>query len=86
MVNREVLSINHGAGLISSFEPVDSDLTVGDTVSQREPIAQPDTYDDGSTHCHSPCVHWGVRHHGEYINPLLMLGELEPSVLLPQNP
>lgn len=84
VVNRQVLSIEHGSGLVSSFEPVDSELKVGDAVSRGEVLAELGVYEDGSTHCEGqPCVHWGVRLHGEYINPLLLLGELEPSVLLP---
>lgn len=83
VVNRNVLSINHGAGYVSSFEPVESELEVGDRISGGHTIAELSNYDDGATHCDQPCLHWGVRHHGEYINPLLMTGELEPSVLLP---
>lgn len=83
VVDREVLSINHGDGYVSSFEPVESELDVGDTVTAGETLARLSTYDDGSAHCDSPCLHWGVRLHGEYINPLLLTGELEPSVLLP---
>ena len=79
VVDREVLSIDHGAGYISAFEPVESKLEVSDTVTAGDLIAVLNTYDDGSTHCDSPCLHWGVRLHGEY----LMVGELEPSVLLP---
>ena len=85
VVDREVLSIDHGAGYLTSFEPVTSELEVGDAVSAGDVVATLSTYDDGSHHCHSPCLHWGVRHHGEYINPLLMLGELKPSILLPLN-
>lgn len=83
VVDREVLSIDHGAGYVSSFEPVASELEDGEAVSAGEVIASLDSYQDGSPHCEEPCVHWGVRHQGEYINPLLLLGDLEPSVLLP---
>lgn len=84
VVNREVLSINHGAGYVSSFEPVESEWEIGDAVSTGDVVASLDTYDDGHAHCDDhPCLHWGVRLHGDYINPLLMTGELEPSVLLP---
>lgn len=92
VVNREVLSINHGAGYVSSFEPVESELEVGDQVSAGQTVASLSSYDDGSAHCTNdnrpaqPSLHWGVRLHSEYINPLLLLGELEPSVLLPLNP
>ena len=37
----------------------------------------------GAHHCDRPCLHWGVRHHGEYINPMRLITEVEPSVLLP---
>lgn len=80
VVDRPVLSVDHGAGFISSFEPIDSELEVGDAVAAGDPLgelAAGGHCDDGS------CVHWGVRLHGEYINPLLLLDELEPSVLLP---
>jgi murein DD-endopeptidase MepM/ murein hydrolase activator NlpD len=83
VVNRQVLSIDHGGGYVSSFEPVESDFEPGVAVSQDQAVAVLGTYDDASHHCDSPCLHWGVRLHGDYINPLLMLGELEPSVLLP---
>lgn len=83
VVNREVLSINHGSGYVSSFEPVESELEPGDPVSTGETVARLGTYDDGTHHCAEPCLHWGVRLHGEYINPLLLTGEVEPSVLLP---
>ena len=86
VVSREVLSIDHGSGYVSSFEPVESEVEVGDEVSAGDVVATVSTYDDGSNHCpDQPCLHWGVRLHGEYINPLLLLGELEPSVLLPLN-
>lgn len=83
VVDREVLSIDHGSGYVSSFEPVSSELEGGEAVSAGEVIAVLDNYEDGSPHCEEPCVHWGVRHHGDYINPLLLLGDLEPSILLP---
>ena len=83
VVDREVLSIDHGGGYVSSFEPVESELEVGDSVTEGQTVAELSTYDDGSHHCDSPCLHWGVRLFGEYINPLLLIGELEPSVLLP---
>lgn len=84
VVDRDVLSINHGSGYVSSFEPVEPELEVGDPVTAGQTVASLGTYDDGSAHCpNQPCLHWGVRHHGEYINPLLLLGDLEPSVLLP---
>lgn len=84
VVDRQVLSIDHGSGYLSSFEPADTELEVGDPVAAGDPIAELGTYDDGSSHCSAQsCLHWGVRLHGDYISPLLLTGELEPSVLLP---
>ncbi|WP_300345459.1 M23 family metallopeptidase [Nesterenkonia sp.] len=89
VVDRGVLSINHGSGYVSSFEPAETELETGDAVSQGEVVGTLGTYDDGSHHCAGehgaaqPCLHWGVRLEGDYINPLLLTGELEPSVLLP---
>ncbi|GAA1137144.1 M23 family metallopeptidase [Nesterenkonia lutea] len=80
VVDRPVLSIRHGGGYLSSFEPVETVLKVGDAVSAGDEVG---TLGAGNAHCELPCLHWGVRLHGEYINPLLLTGDLEPSVLLP---
>ncbi|MDR5711103.1 hypothetical protein [Nesterenkonia flava] len=51
-----------------------------------EIIAHLSVYEDGSTRCDQPCVQRGVHVYGDYIKPLLLLGELEPSGLLPLDP
>ncbi|MEO7349859.1 MAG: M23 family metallopeptidase [Terrimesophilobacter sp.] len=78
VVDRAVLSINHGGGIISSFEPVVSELVEGTKVNRGDPIGalQPG-------HCRAPCLHLGVRLHGQYVSPLNYLGGMERSVLLP---
>ncbi len=78
VVDRGVLSIRHPGGLVSSYEPVSSPLSVGDAVSGGQPIA---TLEAG--HCATPCLHFGVRLNGEYVSPLNYLGEIPWSVLLP---
>lgn len=78
VVNRPVLSIRHGDGLISSFEPVTSALVEGQLVARGQVIGVLE-----AGHCALPCLHFGVRRHGEYISPLLYLGGIERSVLLP---
>lgn len=80
VVDRPVLSIRHGNGYLSSFEPVETTREVGDRVSRGDPVGR---LTAGVDHCEVPCLHWGVRLYGEYINPLLLTGDLEPSVLLP---
>lgn len=79
VVDRPVLSIRHAGGFISSYEPVASTLVAGDTVSSGDPIG---TLELG--HCGQvPCLHFGVRLDGDYVNPLLLLGGVPRSVLLP---
>ena len=78
VVDRPVLSIRHSGGLLSSYEPVTTNLHAGDVVGRGDVI--------GSVvggHCASACLHFGVRLHGQYISPLSLLGEIPRAVLLP---
>ena len=79
VVDRPVITIDHGNGLRSSFEPVESDLAAGAVVAKGDTIGRllPG-------HCGSlACVHWGVRRGDEYVNPLEFVMDLRPSILLP---
>jgi murein DD-endopeptidase MepM/ murein hydrolase activator NlpD len=78
VAGRPVLSIDHGDGIISSSEPVESALDAGDSVARGDPIG---TVLDG--HCAERCVHFGVRIDGEYVNPLRWLGGGVRPILLP---
>jgi murein DD-endopeptidase MepM/ murein hydrolase activator NlpD len=81
VVDRPVITIDHGDGLRSSFEPVRSTLKKGASVAKGATVG---TLLAG--HCgSSPCVHWGVRRGEEYLNPLSFILDLRPSVLLPLN-
>jgi len=80
VVDRPVLSIDHG-DLVSSYEPVVANVSAGDVVEAGQVIG---TVQPG--HCAVPCVHMGVRVDGDetaYRNPLLWLGGVPRSVLLP---
>lgn len=82
VVDRPVLSITHSDGLVSSFEPVTTELTAGDAVSRGDVVGL-------VVAGHSPdvdAVHLGARRDGEYVSPLLLLGGGRPSVLLPTRP
>ena len=82
VVDRPVITIDHGDGPRSSFEPLESTLAAGDVVAQGETIG---TLQPG--HCGSlPCLHWGVRRGDAYVNPLDFVMDLRPSVLLPVTP
>ena len=78
VVSRNLVSIDHGGGIISSFEPVLSELSEGTLVHRGEQIGVLQ-----SGHCSTPCLHFGVRLHGQYVSPLNYLGGLERSILLP---
>ncbi len=82
VVDRPVLSIEHGGDLISSFEPVFSDLTPGTVVRRGQPVGLV----AAGGHCSSVCLHFGVRLHGQYVSPLNYLGGIPPPVLLPTRP
>ncbi|RKQ33374.1 M23 family metallopeptidase [Kocuria tytonis] len=80
VVDREVLTIDHGGGHKSSFEPVTAAVHRGERVVRGQVVAR--VADPG----HGPAgsaVHWGVRENGEYVNPLQFVADLRPSVLLP---
>jgi murein DD-endopeptidase MepM/ murein hydrolase activator NlpD len=82
VVDRPVITIDHGGGLRSSFEPVDSALATGDVVTKGQIIG---TVQAG--HCPARgCVHWGVRRGDDYVNPLQFVTDLRPSILLPLSP
>jgi murein DD-endopeptidase MepM/ murein hydrolase activator NlpD len=78
VVDRGVLSIDHGGGVLSSYEPVTTDLVKGDVVRRGQVIG---TVESG--HCSEPCVHMGVRVDDAYVSPLLYLGGVPRAVLLP---
>jgi murein DD-endopeptidase MepM/ murein hydrolase activator NlpD len=79
VVDRPVLSITHADGVISSLEPVTSDLSAGEAVSRGATVGVVVAGHSSD----ADAVHLGARLDGEYVSPLLMLGGGRPSVLLP---
>ncbi len=77
-MDRPVLSISHSSGVLSSFEPVDATVAAGDHVRRGQVVGVL-----LAGHCSSTCLHLGARIAGEYVNPLLFLGEVPRAVLLP---
>lgn len=79
VVDRPVLSIDHGSGVLSSYEPVETTLHEGETVRRGQLIGVL-----RAGHCASEaCLHFGVRIDGDYVSPLLFLGGQPRAVLLP---
>ena len=79
VVDRPVLSIRHAGGFVSSIEPVAAGVAAGDAVGAGQAVG---VVASGG-HCDARCVHFGVRLHGEYVNPLGLLATIERAVLLP---
>jgi len=79
VAGRGVLTIDHGDGLVTTLEPVDSSLAPGEAVGRGDVV--------GSIalggHTEAGAFHFGVRWNGDYINPLLLLGTVPRAVLLP---
>lgn len=85
VVNRQLISLNHGQELLTAFEPVCSQLTEGESVVSGQLIGEV-CEGEASYHPHcqtSDCLHFSVRKNGEYLSPLWFTGELTPSRLLP---
>lgn len=79
VAGRGVLTIDHGDGLVTTLEPVHTDLAAGTAVARGERVASVST----GGHAAEGSVHFGVRLEGEYINPMLLLGGIARAVLLP---
>lgn len=79
VVDRPVLTIDHGDGLVSTLEPLASALAPGTHVRAGEVVG---TLSSGG-HAAPETLHLGARRNGVYINPLLLLGGVPRAVLLP---
>lgn len=79
VVDRPLLTIDHGDGVVTTFEPVESTLMPGTAVARGDVIGTV------ATGGHSPAgeLHIGVRYDDVYINPMLMFGEVPRAILLP---
>lgn len=79
VAGRGIVTIDHGDGLVSTLEPVQSDAIVGSAVSQGDVIAEI----AAGGHSQAGCLHLGARLNGNYVNPRLFLGGITKPVLLP---
>jgi murein DD-endopeptidase MepM/ murein hydrolase activator NlpD len=85
VAGRPVVTLDHGGGVLSSYEPVAatvstfSALTVGATVRAGETIGVVAT----GGHCEARCLHVGVRIDGAYVSPLLFFDRVPRAILLP---
>ena len=79
VVDRPLLTIDHGGGYVTTFEPVDSELSPGSSVQAGQQIGQV----AAGGHAAPATMHIGVRLHGVYVNPMLLFGGIPRAVLLP---
>lgn len=79
VVDRPLITIDHGGGIVTTFAPVTSTLNPGSVVAVGEEIGIV------GTGGHSPAgeMHLGVRWRDVYINPLLLFGDVPRAILLP---
>ena len=79
VVDRGVVTIDHGDGLVSTLEPVAWAVTAGAPVQRGDVIGDV----DAGGHSEPGALHLGARVHGAYVDPLLLLGGVPRAVLLP---
>ena len=84
VAGRGVLTIEHPNDVVSTIEPIDSSVTVGDVVSAGDVvgIVAPPEVVWGASHVCS-CVHIGARYRGEYVSPRTLLEQARTAVLKP---
>lgn len=74
------LVLDHGGGLRSTYQPLTSELKVGDTVKVGQVIG---TIAKGGRHCLPKiCLHFGARNSAGYLDPRRLIRPTFP-VLLP---
>ncbi|MFE6235305.1 M23 family metallopeptidase [Cellulosimicrobium sp. NPDC057862] len=85
VAGRDVVVVTHDDGLRTSLEPVTPVAARGTDVAAGSVLGTVQAPEDGAvaSHCAGTCVHWGVRRAERYVDPLALLGERPPIVLLP---
>lgn len=72
IAGRFVVSVDHGGGLRTTYEPVEPVVRAGDEVAAGDPIGR---LASGHPGCAvSACLHWGLRRGDVYLDPLALLG------------
>lgn len=80
VVDRPLITLDHGNNILSTYEPVSSSLSTGEEVSQGQLLG---TVAEGG-HCKQKCLHIGIRINQNYVSPLLFFDKVPYSSLLPQ--
>ncbi|MDQ3734475.1 MAG: M23 family metallopeptidase [Actinomycetota bacterium] len=81
LAGRGVISVEHTAGLRTTYEPLSVTVSAGETVGLGQVIG---TLTAGHAGCPvAACLHWGLKRGEHYLNPLLLLSA-GPVRLLPR--
>ncbi|QJW37112.1 M23 family metallopeptidase [Cellulosimicrobium protaetiae] len=84
VAGRGVVVVTHDDGLRTSLEPVTGVVPRGSRVAAGAVVGTLQASQDAlGSHCPGTCVHWGVRRGDRYVDPLALLGDRPPIVLLP---
>lgn len=87
VVDRAVLSIQHGKSLSTTLEPVCSHLSKGEDVATGDLIGHICFEPGYVSHCGvRKCLHFALKTELGYLSPLVTIGGLTPSRLLPIKP
>ncbi|ASU78134.1 M23 family peptidase [Actinopolyspora erythraea] len=74
VVDRHVVAINHGDGLSTTYEPVLPEVAAGQRVDRGEVIGHVTAgHPECPTKPPNTCLHWGLRDHDAYLDPLVQL-------------
>jgi murein DD-endopeptidase MepM/ murein hydrolase activator NlpD len=81
---RGVVTVDHGSGLRTTYEPVTPSVRAGKVVAVGDPLG---TLVSGRSHCGAvACLHWGALLGDRYLDPLTLLRPRDPPILLPMTP
>ena len=87
VVNRGVITLKHGANLRTTVEPVCPLVSAGEKVVTGQVIATVCMRAEYLSHCAPEiCLHFSLRNEIGYLSPLVAIGGLSPSRLLPIRP
>ena len=87
VVDRGVLTLAHSGSLLTSFEPVCPLVFKGQSVERGDAVAKVCDEPGYENHCGvRNCLHFSLRKLEGYLSPLVTIGGLSPSRLLPLRP
>lgn len=79
---RQVVTVDHGDGLVSTLDSVTPSVAAGDVVAQGDVVGSVSV---GHCPASEPCLHLGARVDGRYVDPTPYLPAAAWPVLLPES-